>query len=662
MQVQDTSGKELVQDSRWIVPNFIANADPMIFTSKNYLCVDFEIDTSFGDFGHPVHPENQMLLACWSLGPDHPCFEEYGKVYTLWGNEYQMSVLQQHLALCDFWIAHNSKYELGWLKRMDFDINSKPVFCTKIAEYVLSGNLKISTRLDDCVKRRGGRPKDPVVDHMMNAGVNPVDIPKRWLSGRCIQDVETTQELYLDQLRSLLKTNRLGVVYVRCMFTPVLAYMEQQGVQLDKVLVDEEYQKEFRNEHLLFLELEDLMSPYSPGSKVQLGIYLFEVLKFEEPRKHGKPVRTAKGDKYKTDVGTIEKLKATTKEQKAWRSKYFTWNKSKQRLSKYLDFYWAACNQQDGVFYAQFNQTVTATHRLSSSGKKIKFRHVLDKQGHEKEGSTQLQNQPREYKKFFCAKRQGWFLSEEDGSGLEFRVAGMVGNDKMIKEDINDPTFDPHRRSASVKYQVSEDEVTKDQRTGGKEITFMPLFGGESGTKTELEYFKYFKDRYSDLVNTQEKWLTDCINDKYFTLPWGLRFYFPNIKRVAKGGYMQERTQIFNAPIQSFATADIIPIQATIMWHLIMSNGYEPYMKMTNTVHDSVITEVHPGYKEEYKELVATSWQMVYKFIEQVYGTAVLEMMEGIPLGTEIQLGSHWGSGDEFQYEITKDEIRESYE
>ena len=654
MNVESASGT--VYD----IPRHILWTEPEFYLGTNYVCLDFEIDTSFGDFGHPVHPENQMLLACWSLGPGHPRYEELGKVYTIWGNEYELGPLIKDLYAADFMVAHNAKYELGWLHRCGFDIASTPVFDTKIAEYVLSGNLKINTSLDSCVRRRGGRCKDPVVDHMMQAGVNPVDIPRPWLSGRCIQDVQTTEDLYLDQVIHLARTNRLGVMTVRCALTPVLADMELQGMKLDDERVRDEYERESENEKELFIQLEDMMSPLSPTSKKDLGQYIYEILKVEELRKNGKPLRTAKKDEYLTDIGTLEKLKLTNKKQKEYFELYFSWNKSKQRIGKYLDFYLAVCNQQDGVFYAQFNQTVSATHRLTSSGERIKFEHVVDDKGNVKEGRTQFQNQPREYKRMYRAKEDGWLISEEDGSGLEFRGAGIVGHCQQIKDDINDPDFDPHRRSASFKFDIPEDEVTKEQRTAGKEITFKPLFGGESGSARDKVYFEAFKERYSDLVETQETWLMYAMNDKMLTLPWGMRFYFPYIKPPSKsGGYIPERAQIFNAPIQSFATADIIPIQATIMWHLIRWNGYSPYMIMVNTVHDSVITEVHPDYQEQYKDIVTLSWKLVYQFIGSVYGSAVLQMMEGMPLGTEIQLGTHWGSGPEVSYEINEDEIRE---
>jgi DNA polymerase I-like protein with 3'-5' exonuclease and polymerase domains len=634
------------------LPYFMQDPDPELYLTENYLVLDFEIDTSFGDFGHPVHPENQMLLGCWSLGREHPAFEEEGKVYSLWANEYGLQPLLSHLALCEVLVAHNAKYELGWLERCGFDIASKLVYCTKIAEYVLTGNLKHDTSLDACCRRRGFPAKDPAVDHMMKRDVNPVEIPRKWLQGRCEQDVLTTEWLYRDQRGHLHRTNRLGLQYTRCTFSPVLGDMELQGMQLDEERVREEHAAETKVVETLKVKLQDMCGEINLNSDDQLAELLYERFGFAElTDKRGDAIRTP-GGKCKTDKDTLALLKAKTREQKAFMKLYTAYNKSVQRLSKYLDFYLSVCNQQGGTFYASFNQTVTKTHRLSSSGMKIKFEGMFDVRGKQRFGGTQFQNQPNEYKRMFCAKRPGYLFTEEDGSGLEFRVAGLVGFDQAIKDDINNPEFDPHRRTASVIHNIDEADVDYEKRRKAKAHTFKPLFGGQSGTAGEKRYYKSFNERYNELVGTQEMWLAEALTTKRLILPWGMQFYYPYIK-MDKSGYVNERTKVFNAPIQSFATAEIIPIQATFLWHLIRAAGCQEFMVMVNTVHDSVLTEVHPDYLEQYTELVLESWMMVYAYIEKVYGMT----LEGLPLGTEIVHGSHWGSGEENAYNVWKDKI-----
>ena len=634
------------------LPNYLLDPDPeRIFLTANHLVLDFEIDTSHGDYGHPVHPRNQMLLACWTLGPGHPAFSgDLNKVYRLWEDEYHMGLLLEHLAAAELLVAHQAKYELGWLQRCGFDIGSIPVFCTKIAEYVLCGNLKVNNSLDACCKRRGWRPKDPVVDHMMKAGVNPVDIPRKWLLGRCEQDVLSTRDLYVNQTMQLRRTNRLGVLLTRCLLTPVLADMEMQGMRLDEDLVREAHAEATQRKAELEIELQRICGNINLNSDKQLGEFLYETMGFEElTNRRGEAIRTA-GGKPKTDTDTIAALKAKTAEQREFLELFREYNSVSSKLSKYLDFYLTVVEHHDGVFYATFNQTVTKTHRLSSSGMRIELVGMLDAKGKQRFGGTQFQNQPNEFKKFFRAKEDGWYFTEEDGSGLEFRVAGLIGGDDMIKQDINDPDFDPHRRSASIINDIEEDEVNKEQRRKAKAHTFKPLFGGQSGTEGEKRYYAAFNERYSGLVSTQERWLSEALATKRLILPWGMRFYYPYI-RMNKQGYVNERTKVFNAPIQSFATAEIIPIQAVYLWHMVRAAGLDDGIRLVNTVHDSVLAEVEPAWYGVYKDCVLESWKEVYKYTEKVYGMK----LEGLPLGTEIVRGTHWGSGEEEAYNVWPD-------
>jgi hypothetical protein len=175
------------------LPAFLERLDPDIFLGDNYVTLDFETDTSHGDYGSPVHPDNHLLLACWSVGPN-------GTVKSKWGGEFSQQELLDDIAKADFIVAHNAKYELGWLKRCGIDLRKVFAYDTKLGEYVLMGNRiagdevmhRLATSLDMCCRRRGLPVKDPVVDIMIKNGINPKDIPKPWLEGRCRQDVETT--------------------------------------------------------------------------------------------------------------------------------------------------------------------------------------------------------------------------------------------------------------------------------------------------------------------------------------------------------------------------------------------------------------------------------------------------------------------------------------
>lgn len=276
---------------------------PSVLDTDNYVVLDFETDTSHGDYGHPVHPENGLLLACFKHGPGHPWTTAWGDTGTheLWADEYGMGELIAAIEDSDLLVAHNAKYELGWLlRRCGLDVRKcPPVFCTKLGEYVLMGNLAAgddlnaprSTALDDCAQRRGMPPKDPVVDTMIKHGINPVRIPKPWLEGRCRQDVDTTERVFLDQRKVLRDTNRLGVLLTRTLLTPVLAEMECVGMKLDAERVDATYVEHVR----LLAQYEQEMAQITGGINWKSGTQVAEFL-YNPPTPRRKYVETEAGE------------------------------------------------------------------------------------------------------------------------------------------------------------------------------------------------------------------------------------------------------------------------------------------------------------------------------------------------------------------------------
>ncbi len=95
----------------------------------------------------------------------------------------------------------------------------------------------------------------------------------------------------------------------------------------------------------------------------------------------------------------------------------------------------------------------------------------------------------------------------------------------------------------------------------------------------------------------------------------GLIFYYPKVK-ITRSGYVEYSTNIKNYPVQSLATAEIIPVAVTYMWHRMQH--LEAFM--TNTIHDSIITE-EPAYDTEELNCIANIafTDDVYKYLKEVY-------------------------------------------
>ena len=655
-----------------MLPKFLEKPDPSIYKSNCYVVLDFEIDTSHGDYGSAVHPDNAMLLACWRVrrGNQRPEGHRYHHRACVdkvkWGTEFEMQELVEDIQNADFLVAHNAKYELMWLKRCGLPLENVLVFDTKLGEYVLLGNRaaaskdglkKLSTSLDMCCRRRGWEIKDPVVDTMIKNGINPVRIPRPWLQGRCEQDVDTTERLFLDQLQRLDESNRLGVQYTRCLFTPVLSDMEFQGMALDEDRVQEEYDSHTSRLHQLEGELAQLTGGINWRSSQQVAELLYDKLGFRElTNRQGEPIRNKPSKQYpngapKTDADTLIQLKATTKEQKAFLSLRAKIGKVGAALSKNLEFFQGVCKEMGGVFYAVFNQTNTATHRLSSSGISTLFEMF------EKAKGVQFQNLPRVFKRLFRAKKKGWLMGETDGSQLEFRVAAHLGQCEKAK-DIIVHNKDVHQLSMEVKYSMTEEELEelhstspdkfKLWRTDAKSWTFQPLYGGEGKTKKQKQYAEAFRKAYPGVASTQKQWAWEVGNNKYLETPWGLRYYWPNAK-FRRDGTLNVKNSVYNYPVQALATAEIIPIAVTYFWHRVYERGLQDKIIPVNTVHDSIVCEIHPDHVEDYEAISMQAFTAdVYAYLREVYNIE----FKFVPLGVGITVGDHWGEGKEKSYNV----------
>lgn len=650
-----------------MLPKFLADLDPNVYFSSNYVVLDFETDTSHGDYGHPVHPDNQLILACWRHGPGHQAYD--GRTRALWGGEFDMGELIADIQKADFIVAHNAKYELGWLKRAGLDLRTVLPYDTKLGELVLLGNLAAGddtmvardTDLDTVCRRRGLPVKDPVVDILIHHGVNPVGIPRRWLEGRCRQDVETTEAVFLQQRAQLAASNRLAVLYTRCLLTPLLADIEFEGMALDAQRVEEEHAKQLAELVALSAEMDLLTGGINWRSPVQSAEFIYDKLGFKElvdfrgNPKRNPPSRNFPEGSRKTDKKTLDKLVATTEEQKRFVALRKKLGKANAALSKNLDFFLGVVREQGCTFVGEFHQTKTATHRLSSTGVPLSFE-MFD--GASK--SVQFQNMPRAFKRLLRAKRPGWLIFDPDGSMLEFRVAVFLGADSQGLRDVEDVAWDAHVTSGAAMAQKPYAELyaaykagekwAEEIRQNAKTETFKPLYGGEKGTEDQERWYAEFRKRYPELAKVQAGWVREVLETKRLITPWGLRFYWPYAK-MSRSGRVNVKSAVYNYPVQSLATAEIIPIAMVYFWHRLRDEGLEEQVFIVNTVHDSLPMEVHPDAIDAAKVLAKQCFTRdVYNYLEKVY-----KLKFTVPLGVGLKAGEHWGEGKEESYDIYPD-------
>lgn len=197
-----------------------------------------------------------------------------------------------------------------------------------------------------------------------------------------------------------------------------------------------------------------------------------------------------------------------------------------------------------------------------------------------------------------------------------------------------------------------DDPRAAEIRQNAKPETFKPLYGGTRGTKEQERWYAEFRRRYPGINKTQEGWKHAVITSraKELILPWGIRFYFPHAS-VSRTGYVNVTASIFNYPVQSFATADIIPIALAYLWHRVKVAGYADRIRFVNTVHDSVAVELDAELAEWFeRESIAAFTMDVYQFLKQLYGIEF-----DVPLGAGIKVGAHLGEGKEKAIDVYPD-------
>jgi DNA polymerase I-like protein with 3'-5' exonuclease and polymerase domains len=616
-----------------LIPTWVETPDPSIYLSDNYLVLDFENTIIDGD-GSPLNDSNSLLLTCWKKGEQE---------HSIWGTHCDIQPLIDAMKDVDFIVAQGSKHELQWLKRAGVPLEGVLVYDTLLAQYVLNGNRASALDLGSISKRRGFGSKDKYIDMCMKAKICPSTYPRSLLQRRCLMDIRQTEGIFLQQRQELHEQGKLKTLYTRCLLTPVLADIEFNGMHLDEGRVNETYTTYAGR----FAELGGQLSRRADGinfrSNPQLAAYLYDTLGFDELKdRGGDPIRTA-GNGRKVDSGTISQLKASNQSQREFIGLWKEYNSIASALSKNLEFFKGVVDEKQGTFLGQFNQSVTATHRLSSSGRRTAFDMFA------KPKSVQFQNMPRIFKNLFSPRTEGWLMGEIDGAQLEFRVAAQLGMDDVAIEAII-TGFDVHSYTAET--ITGRGQPTTRQEA--KAHTFKPLFGGNSGTKAEKAYYTAFKERYKGITTWQDSNKLHVLSNKSLVLPTGLEFFWPDTK--LEGDWITNSTQICNYPVQSVATGDIIPIGLIKLWHEMKSRGMQSFL--VNTIHDSAIAELHPDELDEFAEISSDALTTyVYRYLYDVY-----DYKWAVPLAAGLKIGTHWSEGEETLYNnpplFTLEEVR----
>ena len=247
-----------------------------------------------------------------------------------------------------------------------------------------------------------------------------------------------------------------------------------------------------------------------------------------------------------------------------------------------------------------------------------------------------MQNMPRSgtfpIKRAIVSRFEGGSILEVDFAQLEFRVAAHLSGDELAIQEIKEG-FDIHSHTARILTEAGEPRT----RQEAKSRTFAPLFGATQGSPAEVAYYNAFREKYKGIAAWHRRIEEEAITTKKIVSPSGREYAFPHCKRASHGGASQ-RTRVRNYEVQGFATADIVP------WAVILiANEIQRLRsKVVNTVHDSILLDVHP---DEVDVARIYTGQALGRLEQHLYGFYGIHML--VPLTFEAKMGPTWMTGTE---------------
>ena len=389
-----------------------------------------------------------------------------------------------------------------------------------------------------------------------------------------------------------------------------LAKMELNGVRIDSASLNASAEK-LREEILsIQKEVTDMAGEeFNLSSAKQVGEILFDKLKIVEKAKK------TKTGQYVTSEEVLESLSSKHPIVK----KILEYRGIKKLLSTYVEALPELINPKTGKIHTSYNQTVTATGRLSSSNPNLQNIPIRDEMG-------------KEIRRAFIPDEGHVFFSA-DYSQIELRIMAHLSQDENMVSAFN-AGEDIHTATSAKIYGVDTSEVTKDMRRNAKTANFGIIYGisafglserlGISRTeaKTLIEgYFKTYPGVQDYITNSVNK----AKENGYVETIFGRKRYLSDINSANSVVRAFAERNAVNAPIQGSA-ADIIKIAMVNIDRRFICEGIKSQMILQ--VHDELNFNVLESELEKVKEIVIEEMQNAYKL--------------RVPLIADYGIGKNW--------------------
>lgn len=507
--------------------------------------------------------------------------------------------------------AHDSKTQFNILRNID--INAKGIiFDTVLASYVKDPqrnhelDIQAMEQLNHAVpafapfeknKKKQISFKDANLDSVFDFASDEVF---------CILELTRYWVKNLDEKELELTYN------VEVPLTFVLADMEYTGVA-----VNESYLHKlttFMNNELSKIEgkIYDLAGiPFNINSPRQVGEILFDKMGLKAKKKRGKT-------NYSTNAAVLEELA----EDYEIAQLILDYRKYAKLRSTYTEALPALIDRKDNRIHTTYNQTVTATGRLSSSNPNLQNIPVRTEEG------NKIRNA------FVAGDRENGLILSADYSQIELRLLAHISQDKHLQEAFNSGV-DVHTLTASKVFDVPVEEVTKEMRYKSKAVNFGIIYGqskyglakalGISNAEAETFINKYFAT-YPKVKAYMEATVLQAEENGYVQTIFGRKRYL-STELSSSNGMIREfaKRAAINQPMQGTA-ADLMKIAMIDFAKKLKENNLKS--KMIMQVHDELVVEV---YKPEL--------EIVSKLVKEAME---LNQPLSVPLVVDVNVGESW--------------------
>ena len=489
-------------------------------------------------------------------------------------------------------VGQNMKYDITVLANYGIEVRG-PLFDTMIAHYVLQPELYHgmdylaeiylnyeTIKIEELIGEKGRGQK------------NMRDVPPTLACDYACVDADVTLKLK-NILQQELKREGIEELFynIEMPLVPVLAYMERNGARIDTASLKETSTLFAKRLAEIEGQIYSLAGEsFNIASPKQVGEILFGKLKIVD-----KPKKTKTGQ-YVTSEDVLAQLQNRHPIVK----NILQYRGLKKLLSTYVDALPELVNPRTGKIHTSYNQTVTATGRLSSSNPNLQNIPIRDEDG-------------KEVRKAFVPDEGCLFLSA-DYSQIELRIMAHLSGDKNMIEDFRSG-YDIHAATAAKVYKKPIEEVTKDERRKAKVANFgiiygISVFGLAERMNVDRREAKELIENYFATYSGVQQYIEKCKQEAkekgYVETIFHRKRYLPDINshNAVVRGYA-ERNAV-NAPIQGSA-ADIIKVAMVNIYRRMKAEGMRSTMILQ--VHDELNFNVVPQEKEKMQALVLEEMQ-----------------------------------------------------